>query len=100
FEGFFDFLSFISLNKNQYPVENDFVILNSVSFFEKARPFMENHASIKLYLDRDETGNKFSKYGLSISDQYTDESDLYKHHKYFNNWLINFGKCTSQNFHL
>ncbi len=85
----------MALNKNQDQVENDFIILNSVSFFEKARPFMEKNASVKLYLDRDETGNKFSKYGLSISDQYSDESNLYKHHKDFNNWLINFGKCTS-----
>ena len=100
FEGFFDFLSFMSLYKNQDPTDRDFVILNSVSFFEKARPFMEKHLSIKLYLDRDETGNKFSKYGLSISDHYSDESNLYKHHKDFNNWLINFGKCTSKNLHL
>ena len=97
FEGFFDFLSFMALNKNQDPVENDFVILNSVSFFEKARPFMEKHLSVRLYLDRDETGNKFTKYGLSISNQYTDESNLYKHHKDFNNWLINFGKTNSLN---
>ena len=61
---------------------------------------MEKHLSIKLYLDRDETGNKFTKYGLSISDQYSDESDLYKPHKDFNNWLINFGKCTSQRLQL
>src|SRR5690606_21536492 len=60
FEGFFDFLSFISLNKDRDTLENDFVILNSVSFFEKARPFMEEHDTIKLYLDRDETGNKFT----------------------------------------
>ena len=86
----------MSLNKNQDPVENDFVILNSVSFFEKARLFMEKHISVRLYLDRDETGNKFSKYALAISNKYTDESDLYKHHKDFNNWLINFGKRTPE----
>ncbi|MEO7314930.1 MAG: toprim domain-containing protein [Ginsengibacter sp.] len=97
FEGFFDFLSFMSLHKDQDPTDIDFVILNSVSFFEKARLFMEKHLSVRLYLDRDETGNKFSKYALSISSKYTDESRLYKHHKDLNNWLINFGKCTSQN---
>ncbi len=95
FEGFFDFLSFISLNRNQDPVENDFVILNSVSFFEKARPFMEKHLSVRLYLDRDDTGNKFSKYGMSISDQYSDESGLYKHYKDLNNFLVDFGKTSS-----
>ena len=90
----------MALNKNQDLDENDFVILNSVSFFEKARLFMEKHASVKLYLDRDETGNKFSKYALSSSSKYTDESNLYKHHNDFNNWLINFWKSTSQNLPL
>lgn len=93
FEGFFDFLSFMSLHKDQHQSETDFVILNSVSFFEKARPFMEEHDSIKLYLDRDETGYKFTKYALSISDKYTDESGLYKHYKDLNNWLVCFGKA-------
>ncbi len=50
FEGFFDFLSFISIQKNKFPTDQNFVILNSVSFFEKARPFMENHMAIRLYL--------------------------------------------------
>lgn len=40
FEGFIDFLSFMAINKNQAVSESDFVILNSVSFFEKARVFM------------------------------------------------------------
>ncbi len=40
FEGFFNFLSFIAVQKNQVKIESNFVILNSASFFEKARPFM------------------------------------------------------------
>src|SRR5699024_594308 len=43
FEGFTDFLSFKTIYKNQPVDKSDFVILNSVSFFEKARPFMEQH---------------------------------------------------------
>lgn len=92
FEGFTDFLSFISIQKNSSETDKDFVILNSVSFFEKARPFMEQHETIKLYLDRDTTGQNYSRYALSLSDKYRDESSLYEHHKDFNDWVMNFGK--------
>lgn len=56
FEGFTDFLSFMSIHQNNPEDRFDFVILNSVSFFETARPFMEKHTVIRLYLDRDTTG--------------------------------------------
>lgn len=92
FEGFIDFLSFMAINKNQTEIESDYVILNSTSFFEKARSFMEQHESIRLYLDRDTTGQNYSRYALSLSDKYRDESSLYKHHKDFNDWVMNFGK--------
>lgn len=97
FEGFFDFLSFMTIHKNQTANESDFVILNSVSFFEKARPFMEQHESIRLYLDRDTTGQNYSCYALSLSQKYKDESNLYKHHKDFNNWIMNFRKSQKKN---
>jgi DNA primase len=97
FEGFFDFLSFMTIHKNQVANESDFVILNSVSFFEKARPFMEQHESIRLYLDRDTTGQNYSRYGLSLSKKYRDESNLYEHHKDFNDWMMNIGKSQKKN---
>lgn len=97
FEGFFDFLSFMAIHKNQVKSESDFVILNSVSFFEKARPFMEQHEKIRLYLDRDTTGQNYSRYALSLSDKYKDESNLYRHHKDFNDWIMNFGKSQRKN---
>ncbi|MGN6266622.1 MAG: toprim domain-containing protein [Ginsengibacter sp.] len=92
FEGFFDFLSFMTIHKNQAASGSDFVILNSVSFFEKARPFMEQHESVRLYLDRDAAGQNFTQYALSLSSKYRDESSLYKGHKDFNDWTLNFGK--------
>ena len=93
FEGFFDFLSFIAIHKNQATTESDFVILNSVSFFEKARSFMEQHERITLYLDRDTAGQKCSQYALSLGKKYLNESMLYKQHKDFNDWIMNFGKA-------
>lgn len=93
FEGFTDFLSFMVIHKNQPQIPTDFVILNSVSFFEKARPIMEEHECIRLYLDHDTTGQNCSRYALSLSNKYKDESCLYQHHKDLNDWLVNFGKA-------
>lgn len=92
FEGFFDFLSFISIQKNLQTIKANYLVLNSVSFFEKARHFMEQHEIIKLYLDRDKAGQNYSRYALSLSQKYKDESQLYKNHKDLNDWAMNIGK--------
>ena len=93
FEGFFDFLSLIKIQKNVHDIEADFVFLNSLSFFEKARPFMEQHDLVKLYLDQDKSGQNYSHYALSLSNKYKDESDLYKNYKDINDWAMNIGKA-------
>jgi hypothetical protein len=92
FEGFFDFLSFIAIQKNLPGIKADVVVLNSISFFEKARHFMEQHKHVKLYLDHDETGQNCTRYALSLSNKYKDESGLYKNHKDLNDWVMNIGK--------
>lgn len=92
FEGFIDFLSFKAMNKNLPENSQDFVILNSISFFERARPFIENHESIRLYFDRDETGQNYTCRALSLSTKYRDESHLYQNYKDLNDWAMNFGK--------
>jgi hypothetical protein len=97
FEGFMDFLSFMVIHKNQPQILYDFVILNSISFFEKARPLMEQHDTIRLYLDRDTTGQNCSKYAISLNKKYKDESGLYQHHNDLNDWLVNFGKVQKKN---
>jgi hypothetical protein len=97
FEGFFDFLSFIAIHKNQADPATNFLVLNSVSFFEKARPFMEQRDAIRLYLDRDTTGQNYSRYALSLSSKYKDESSLYKQYKDLNDWVVNMGKVQKKN---
>ncbi|TRW25372.1 DNA primase [Flavobacterium zepuense] len=92
FEGFIDFMSFLATNKNLPEKSQDFVVLNSVSFFERARSFMENHESIRLYLDRDATGRNNTQRALSLSTKYNDQSHLYEKHKDFNDWLTNNSK--------
>ncbi len=97
FEGFIDFLSFMVIHKNQPQILTDFLILNSIAFFEKARPWMEQHDTIRLFLDRDTTGQNCSKYALSLNKKYKDESSLYQHHDDLNDWLLNFGKAQKKN---
>ncbi len=92
FEGFFDFLSFMTIVKDKSPVHSDFLVLNSLSFFEKARPFMERHAQVNLYLDRDGAGQNCTRYALSLGEKYKDQSSLYEHYKDLNEWVTHIGK--------
>lgn len=92
FEGFTDFLSFLAINKNEQQVPQNFMVLNSLSFFEKARVFMEQNEAIRLYLDRDAAGQNCSRYAVSLSNKYKDESRLYQQYKDLNDWVVNFGK--------
>jgi len=92
FEGFMDFLSFKSIRENDLNKTPDFVILNSLSLFEKARPFLESHKAINLYLDNDAAGQKVAREALSSSKKYNDHSKLYQNHKDLNDWLVHIGK--------
>ncbi len=88
FEGFFDFLSFISLTPGSQAGDYSFCILNSLSFFEKARPFLEEHLVICLFLDRDAAGRNCTKYALGLNQKYIDASSLYKGYKDLNEgWM-------------
>ena len=89
FEGFFDFLSYKVLEEKNSLPKIDFIVLNSLSFFEKSRAAMENYNQAKLYLDNDKAGQNCSRLAMSLSDKYKDESGLYKNHKDLNDWLVN-----------
>ncbi|MCF2496754.1 toprim domain-containing protein [Dyadobacter chenhuakuii] len=88
FEGFFDFLSYQALLLQTQKAPGDYVILNSISLFDRARPFMEKHRHINLYLDRDQAGRKCCEEAMSISEKYKDASGLYEGFKDLNEWLI------------
>jgi hypothetical protein len=88
FEGFMDFLSYKSLPGELKNQKESFVVLNSLSFLEKALPFMEKHKIVRLYLDRDEPGQKFTTLALSWGSKYKDQSVLYKECKDLNEWII------------
>jgi len=96
FEGFFDFMSYQTIHQSQLQELTNFLVLNSLSFFERSLLLMEKHESIYLYLDQDEAGRKNTKLALKRSPNFKDESKLYKGYKDLNDWLINFGKLKMQ----
>ncbi|WP_298731609.1 toprim domain-containing protein [uncultured Chitinophaga sp.] len=87
FEGFFNFLSFLIFCQNRDLPPTNFLVLNSLSFFEKSRPLMEKHETIDLYLDGDAAGMKYTGQVLDNA-RYKDKSGLYQDHKDMNQWLI------------
>ncbi len=95
FEGFMDFLTFRTLHPEIDESRVDFMVLNSVSFFERAREKMETHQQISLYLDRDRAGSELTMYALSLDDRYRDQSILYKNHKDLNDWAMNPGRLAA-----
>jgi len=87
FEGFISFLSYQTLQQKDAALTN-FLVLNSLSFFQKCRQLMEENQKVYLYLDRDEAGIKNTQTALRWDTKYTNRSDLYKDHKDLNDYLI------------
>jgi hypothetical protein len=97
FEGFFDFLSYQTLNINQGAPDRNFLILNSTAFFEKSLPFMQTYSRVHLYLDTDQTGEKYTGQALALDkDKFRDERGLYHGYKDLNDWLLHFGQYQRQ----
>ncbi|WP_298737651.1 toprim domain-containing protein [uncultured Chitinophaga sp.] len=89
FEGFFSFLSFQTINSNQQAPMTNCLVLNSLSFFEKCRPLMEQYKQVHLILDRDNAGMTRTRQALEWDrNKYIDRSDFYHGHKDLNDWLI------------
>jgi len=89
FEGFFNYLSFQTINRNLNATLTNSLVLNSLSFLEKCRPLMEKHSQVFLALDRDNAGITQTKQALQWDrDKYIDRSDFYQGRKDLNEWLI------------
>lgn len=87
FEGFMDYLSYLSIPKIN-KADTDFLVLNGAGFFEHARAFLETYDKIDLFLDRDATGKKVTDHALKRSHKYEDKSSLYEPYKDLNEWLM------------
>jgi hypothetical protein len=95
FEGFFDFLSYLTLISAENRIAEDYLILNSLSFFEKARLLMESYTQVNLFLGNDNAGHTVTDYALSLSSCYQDSSGLYHRYPDLNDFLVFFGKHPS-----
>jgi DNA primase len=88
FEGFFDFLSYQTLASREPERAQDYYILNSTAFFNKSLPTMLAYDHVHLYLDRDETGQKFTRQALQLDPRkFLDRSPLYTQYKDLNEML-------------
>lgn len=69
FEGFIDFLSFLTLKKWREP-ETDVLVLNSITFKEKATNFVKahNYSSIDMWLNNDKAGRETLHFFIENSD--------------------------------
>lgn len=89
FEGFFNFLSFQTVNRNLKSQICSSLVLNSLAFFEKSRPLMEKYRQVFLLLDRDKAGLRYTQEALKWdAGKYLDRSDFYRPNKDLNKWLI------------
>ncbi len=97
FEGFFNFLSYLAIHKQQEQPHTDFLILNSTSFFEKSLPLMQSYKCKHLYVDCDTTGQKCIQKAQAIDKKsFIDERGLYKNYKDLNDWMVNLGQSQKQ----
>lgn len=87
FEGFFDFLSFKSMEGIR-KTQSNILVLNSLSFFNRSLLLMEKHERIHLYLDNDQAGKECLKQAIKSTNKVEDKSSLYKGYKDLNEWLV------------
>ena len=89
FEGFMDFLAYLSL---KYPerLRIDAAVLNSVVNLPKAVPFISRHPVIRTFFDNDEAGRKATAdlIRLCPRSEVIDQSSFYSGHKDVNDYLI------------
>ena len=110
FEGFIDFLSYLSLKGNRYQTESnracancrgakeegeakpspsiDSIVLNSVTNLQKAVPFLSCHRVVHAFLDNDDAGRKaLARLEESLpSTEVIDQSVFYRDHKDLNDY--------------
>lgn len=110
FEGFIDFLSYLSLKANRRQAESnracancrgakeegeanptpaiDTTVLNSVTNLQKAVPFLARHRVVHAFLDNDDAGRKaVARLEESLpSSEVIDQSVFYRDHKDLNDY--------------
>ena len=103
FEGFFDFLSYMTIHKcrpdNEICVRgtNDYFVLNGVGEAKLLLPCLKEYQSIHCYLNNDEAGKVATKeIKKEYAERVIDESYRYKEYNDLNDYLMDNTKqiCT------
>lgn len=89
FEGWIDFLSYLSCFKTVNPNE-DFIILNSTALHEKLKGKIENYEKVWCVFDNDTSGEKTTNYvkSLIVPNAFFDMRKMYSEHKDYNDYWI------------
>ncbi|OJV50962.1 MAG: hypothetical protein BGO31_10875 [Bacteroidetes bacterium 43-16] len=95
FEGFMDFLSFITIMKaSDMPIDFDFLILNSLSFVTVSIEQMKNYSNVHLYLDNNEPGDRNTEEIKSLIPGAEDKRSLFENYEDINAFLCRPGYST------
>ena len=86
FEGFIDFLSYLTLKEMPKRKEN-YLILNSISLIEKALPKLKEYNNIFTYLDNDNAGIAGTKIFKNLFKNSIDCSFVYNKYNDLNGYL-------------
>lgn len=89
FEGFFDFLSYLTLTKVMDIPLQDFLVLNSLSFFRKSMALMLEYDRVRLFLDNDKAGQNTTLTAVAEDGKFIDESIGFRNYKDLNDFLNN-----------
>ena len=90
FEGFIDFLSFMTLRRkeNDGLKRQDYLVLNSVSNIQKALERLSQYDSVQCFLDNDNAGrNAYLQLSKELENSVVDASTLYNGYKDLNEYL-------------
>ncbi|MDL2277400.1 toprim domain-containing protein [Parabacteroides sp. OttesenSCG-928-G07] len=88
FEGFMDYLSFLTMKNRQHsPV--DAIVLNSLANLPKIENTLAGYKSVALFLDNDEAGKRAVQSLHSVCKEVIDQSAHYTEHKDLNDYLCN-----------
>jgi len=91
FEGFIDYLSYLTLKKQQNP-QVDIVVLNSVALLDKAMDFLKRYSHIHAFLHNDQVGKQTLAKTKNTFKNVIDQSEHYKNHKDLNEFLCEKSK--------
>ena len=93
FEGFMDYLSYLTIRVNDHPEEprieaQDYMVLNSVTNLSKAERLLRPYSRIGCFLDNDQAGQTaVESLKKMFGDRLRDMSKHYAEHKDLNDYL-------------